>query len=180
MTMGRYYTLRVMNQALTDGTTLNFPHAPLHFGEWADEVTWTIGVHAVTGSPTAWSVTAQPLLRLQHAGGPNTGGFQNRNGQWFPLDDASVQNCIVQGQGFSGTGTTALTAGHLGDFATVADKASHPELEKSTFYASQGTKVVVSRTFRNFGPDVGLTLKTAATGGAAPKLFVSVNVFAKG
>lgn len=169
----------VINQPISDGNDypLRQPAAPLAFGHTFDEVTFTVSLHAVLGAPTAWKLEARPLFRIEHVGGPNTGGFQYRNGRWYPLDAANVANCIVEKAGYHGPGHPAPAAGEWG---TIADNVSNPELAKANFYTNPDTFLTVQRTFQHFGADVAIEFRLTFTGGTNPRMSVALQTHGKG
>lgn len=137
---------------------LTAPASRVEFGRY-DELTWIIGVEAVEGAPTAWSLGAKFQYRLD-----NTGGFIYSQPRWFDLAAENITSDVVEGVGWHGAGITAPTGGAFG---VVADNSS-------TLPAT------VKRTLRNFPLGVRIVLDPQFTGGTNPGLRVNVTVAAKG
>lgn len=169
----------VVNQPISDGHDypLRQPSAPLAFGHTFDQVTFTVSLHAVLGAPSAWKLEARPVFRMEHIGGPNTGGFQYRSGIWHPLDAANVKACIAEQVGYHGPKHPAPAGG---DWGTIADHTTDPELSKATYYANPDAFVAVQRTFRNFGADVAIEFRLTFDGGTNPRMSVALQTHGKG
>lgn len=169
----------VINQPISDGNDfpLRQPSAPLAFGHTFDEVTFTVSLHAVLGAPSAWKLEARPVFRIEHIGGPNTGGFQYRSGIWHPLDEANAVNCIVEKTGYHGPKHQPPAGGGWG---VIADSVSNPELTKANYYTNPDAFVSVQRTFKHFGADVAVEFRLTFDGGTNPRMSVALQTHGKG
>lgn len=189
-TAGEFYNLAMVTRPLPTNSTFIFPETGKHWGDSKSEVTIAVGVHAVTGSPTSWSVTVEPIFRVLHVGGPgglSGGGLQFRSPMWAPYDAAMTAKVIAEGTGFAGPGQSVPASGP----AIVASSAATPSASTllktnsyddpfGAFYGGSSAVVLVQRTFHHFGPDVGIRLVTSSTGGTTPTFGISVNAHMKG
>lgn len=135
------------------------PANVMDFGAYADELTWILGVDAVSGAPTAWSLGVKFQYCL-----PHTTSWQYENPRWFDLQAENVATNIVEGVGwYSGTHTKPVDGG----FGTVADQ-------------TDTLPITVQRTVRAFGLRCRVVFDPQFTGGTNPGLKVNLVVVPKG
>lgn len=125
-----------------------------------DELTWTVSISAVTGSPSAWSFGCKFQYRQMHAGT----AYRFQTPRFYDLADEQVGAHIVEGVGWYGPGQPD----NGGGFGVIATQAS-----------SLASPIVVTRTLQHFPRGVKLVPQLSFTGGTSPVLKVGIEVTGK-
>lgn len=138
---------------------------PPNWVDWAsmyEELTWTLSIEGVTGSPTSWSLGARFQYRQSHSGA----AYRFQVPRWYDLADEQIGTHVVEGVGWYGPGQADPVGGAAGVIATQASSLTTP--------------IVITRTIRHFPEGVRVALDLAVAGGTDPRVKVGLEVTGKG
>lgn len=131
---------------------MDFPHAQF--------LTFTISVTGVSGAPTTWDLNAKfQLCQI------NTDGLHLSNPVWYDLQTEQVESIVTEGVGWYGGAHTPPVGGAYGLIADETD----------------AFPLTVSRTLAlGFGMRARVLTNPVFTGGASPRILLSVTLTEKG
>jgi hypothetical protein len=124
------------------------PAFPMDFG-WGETLTWVLGVEAVAGAPSAWSLGVKFQYCME-----NLDGYQYTKNRWYDLAPENVIADVAEGVGWFGPGLTA---------PVVANETSV-------------LPVTVKRTVHNHPRRVRVLFDPQFTGGTNPGLYINLTV----
>jgi hypothetical protein len=124
------------------------PGHPMDFG-WAETLTWVLGVEAVTGSPSAWSLGVAFQYCLD-----NMDGNQYTKARWYDLAEENIAADVAEGVGWHGP---ALPPPMVANETSILP-------------------VTVKRTLHNHPRRVRVLLDPQFTGGNDPGLYINLHV----
>lgn len=124
------------------------PSHPMDFG-WAETLVWVIGIEAVTGGPSTWSLGVKFQYCLE-----NMDGHQYTNTRWYDLGEENITADVIEGVGWHGPNLPV---------PLVANE-------------STPLPATIKRTMRNHPRRVRVLLDPQFAGGVDPGLYVNLQV----